>query len=65
MEEYFAEGMEASHCGIDPAECPYPVGSPEQLEWLKGFAAAIEDRAKFTAENKERGFGPYEAPASS
>jgi hypothetical protein len=34
----------------------------ESAEWLRGFTAAEEDRAKAEAKNDDIGFGPYEGP---
>jgi hypothetical protein len=69
LDESFADGMESSHCGIAPDENPHPTGSPESIEWLKGYCAAEEERAKVSnedllarrlRENEDVGFGSYE-----
>ena len=42
------DGSNALRKGDSPADCPYALGTPEQLAWWAGWQLAFEKRFEYT-----------------
>ena len=55
---YYKYGWDAAMRGLTKKDCPYPIGSKEEAEWIEGafaYILAITDKAAKEYKDKDNG----------